>query len=258
MDWKWNPLSMDWKWNLYVLSFSLYMVILTSEAAASAPICSKSIPFGNLRGGSDTVTTKSSESGAEYISIHDPPGYIAPDMQDLLLLDVSHNTLCSSIANLLDVEYLGPAKMLTSFPLKGKLFGLNSRLMINFSCRKFGETRVYPFLNVIFLVDTGSPNSYLCTEAMKAILGKGDEMPNVLTVDINQQNSFDFYLSPIDKHYKDVNVLGMDFLARKNLSILMDRDEARFQLRISEWQSITGSADKLNTAPNVASISDKQ
>ena len=204
---------MDWKWNLYVLSFSLTMVIRTSEAAASAPICSKSIPFGNLRGGSDKVTTKSSESGSEYSSIHDPPGYIAPDVQDLLLLDVTHNTLCSSIANLLDVEYLGPAKMFTSFPTKGKLFGLNSRLMINFSCRKCSETRVYPFLNVIFLVDTGSPNTYLCTEAMQAILGKDRkvEMPNVLTVDINQKNSFDFYLSPIDKHYKDVNVLGMDF-----------------------------------------------
>lgn len=60
------------------------------------------------------------------------------------------------------------------------------------------------------------------------------EMLNVLTVDINQKNSFDFYLSPIDKHYKDVNDPGMDFLARKNLSILMDRDEARFQLRVSE------------------------
>jgi hypothetical protein len=126
--------------------------------------------------------------------------------------------------------------MLTSFAPKGKLLGLNFRLMINFSCRKCSETRVYPFLNVIFLVDTVSPNSYLCTEAMQAILGKDRkvEMLNVLTVDINPKKSFDFYLSPIDKHYKDVNVLGMDFMARKHLSILMDRDEARFQLRVSE------------------------
>jgi hypothetical protein len=83
------------------VTFSLTMAMHTSEAAASAPNCSKSIPFGNLRGGSDTVTKKSSESGS-YSSIHDPPGYIAPDMQDLLL-DVTHNALCSSIANLLDV-----------------------------------------------------------------------------------------------------------------------------------------------------------
>jgi hypothetical protein len=244
--------------SISVLSWA-FIVFHTSEAAASAPIRIKSISFGNLRGGSDTVTKKSTESGSDHSSIHDPPGYIAPGTQDLLLLDITHKTLCSSIANLLDVEYLGPAKMLTSFPLKGKLFGLNSRLMINFSCRKCSETRVYPFLNVIFLVDTGSPNSYLCTEAMQTILGKDrkDEMPNVLTADINQKNSFDFYLSPIDKHYKDVNVLGMDFLARKNLSILMDRDEARFQLRVFEWQSITGPADEFNTAPCVASISDK-
>ncbi len=151
--------------------------ILLKQLLVLLPICSKSIPFGKLRGGSDTqsytVTTKSSESGSEYSSIHDPPGYIAPDMQDLLedllLLDGTHNTLCSSIANLLDVEYLGPAKMLTSFAPKGKLLGLDFRLMINFSCRKCSETSVYPFLNVIFLVDTGSPNSYLCTEAMQAI-----------------------------------------------------------------------------------------
>jgi hypothetical protein len=115
-------------------------------------------------------------------------------MQDLLLLDVTHNTLCSSIANLLDVEHLGPAKMLTSFAPKGKLLGLDFRLTINFSCRKCGETSVYPFLNVIFLVDTGSPNSYLCTEAMQAILGKDRkvEMLNVLTVDINQKKFIRF------------------------------------------------------------------
>jgi hypothetical protein len=50
--------------------------------------------------------------------------------------------------------------------------GTNLRLMINFSCRKRSKARVYPFVNIIFLVDTGSPNSYLCTEAMQAILGK--------------------------------------------------------------------------------------
>jgi hypothetical protein len=101
-------MDLDLKWNFYVLSFSLTIVIHTSEAAASAHICSESIPFGKLRGGSDTQsytgTTKSSESGSEYSLIHDPPGYKAPDMQDLLLLDVTHNTLCSSIANLLDVS----------------------------------------------------------------------------------------------------------------------------------------------------------
>ena len=221
-------------WNFSLISLSLAIVIHSTEAAVSAPICNKMIHFGNLRGGSDAVLKKSSESGSrsEYSSIHDPLEYIAPDMQDLLLLDVTHNILCSTIANLLDVEYLGPAKKLTSFPLKGKLFGLNSRLMVNFSCRKCSETRVYPFLNVIFLVVTGSPNSYLCTEAMQAILDMKVEVPHVLTVDINLKNSFDFYLSPPDKHYKDVNVLGMDFLARKNLSILIDRDEARFQLRV--------------------------
>jgi hypothetical protein len=87
---------------------------------------------------------------------------------------------------------------LTSLPLKGKLFGLNSRLMINFSCRKCSETRVYPFLNVIFLVDTGSPNSYLCTEAIQAILGKDRmvEMPNALTVDINQKKFIRFLPLP--------------------------------------------------------------
>ena len=50
---------------------------------------------------------------------------IAPDMQDLLLLDFTHDILSSSISNLLDVEYLGPTKKQTSFPLKEKLFGPN-------------------------------------------------------------------------------------------------------------------------------------
>jgi hypothetical protein len=52
--------------------------------------------------------------------VYDAPGYIPPDSQDVLLLDVTHKNLCSSIAKLMDVEHLGQAKKLTSFPLRGK------------------------------------------------------------------------------------------------------------------------------------------
>ena len=230
-------------WTLSLILLCLTIVIYSNEAAVSAPNnCNQMILVGNLRGGSDAVLKKSSESvsRSENSLIHDPVDYIPPDMQDLLLLDVNHNKLCSEIANILDVEYLGPANELTSFPMEGALFGTNSRLMINFSCRKHSKARVYPFINVIFLVDTGSPNSYLCTEAMLAILGKDRkvELPHVLTVDINQNQFFDFYLSPPDKHYKDVNVLGMDVLAREKLSIMLYTDGPRFQLRVLERQSI--------------------
>ena len=105
--------------------------------------------------------------------------------------------------------------------------------MINFCSRKSSETRENPFLNVIFLVDTDSPNSYLCTEAMEGILGKNRkvELPHTLTVDINQKNSFEFYLSPVDKPYKDVNVLGMDFFAKQGFSFESQSGKASLERR---------------------------
>jgi hypothetical protein len=60
--------------------------------------------FTNL----DPSPTKGDESGH---SLMDPPGYIKPSLQDLLLTDIDSKEL-RIIAAAMELEYLGPA----SFP----------------------------------------------------------------------------------------------------------------------------------------------
>jgi hypothetical protein len=44
-------------------------------------------------------------------------------------------------------------------------------------------------------------------------------------------------------------VIGMDFLAREKLSIMLYTDGPRFQLRVLGRQNIIGVAEKVITAP---------
>jgi hypothetical protein len=162
-----------------------------------------------------------SSDGHESSSLHDARGYIAPNILDIMLLDMNHTILMKEVAEELGVKYLGPAQKVLRFPLNGILFGHNRRVMVNFSCRRKSIAKIYPWLNVIFLCDTGSPNSYISAYAMNALLGTDDHIPQLLRVD-TAGFSHTFHLSNPGSHFSEVNVLGMDFLCKAGLSIMMD------------------------------------
>ena len=74
---------------------------------------------------------------------------------------------------------------------------------------------------------TSSPVSYLSAEAMEALAGKpGCTMMNVMI------HSDNVNVSPHDKHFSNVNGLGMDFLSDTMLSLSMDYDRQSFQLTL--------------------------
>ena len=186
-----------------------------------------------------TATTES-PTGSED-SLLDPPGYIAPDQQDMMLSDITsailHSNKCT-VAIGRGNDYLSEAN---SFPLEwpatGVVYGYNKRLMISLPCRRVRPDRGYKVLNVFFLVDTGSPCSYLCQEAMTALIGNpGCNVPEQLSV-VVQDDSFPlaFHMSPLGTKeepgkFHDVNVLGMDFLDKFNLSMTVDTPIQRFRL----------------------------
>ena len=125
-------------------------------------------------------------------------------------------------------------------PLHGLLFGNNSRLMVNIETRRRSR-RVnagpeYDAYNVTFLCNSGSPNTFICAEAMSVLLGRSSEdaLPDTLAV---QFADFPFiveaHLSTKPSHFEDVNVIGMDVLRQlkvtiygKNLSFEMDHMDA--------------------------------
>ena len=178
-----------------------------------------------------TSTSSPTTCESSTYSIHDPPGYIKPSLQDLLLTDITAEELLT-IAKRLGVDYLGPApKFPVSFPVEGEIYGPNKRLMVNLACRR-RRTNIQA-INVIFLIDTGSPASYLSAKAMEALIGNpGSHLPQQLPVMIHTKKVTECHLSPHDKHFADANVLGMDFLSDNMLSLSMDYDQKSFQLTL--------------------------
>ena len=165
-----------------------------------------------------TSTSSPTTSESRTYSIHDPPGYIKPSLQDMLLTDIDAEELLK-IAERLEVDYLGPAAEFPgSFPVNGKIHGNNKRLMVSLSCRREGKNS--KAINIIFFIDTGSPNTFLSEKAMEALVGKPEcNIGSIMDVRIQSFKNIECHLSPHDKHFADVNVLGADFLVKNGLTL---------------------------------------
>jgi len=73
----------------------------------------------------------------------------------------------------------------------------------------------------------------LLERAIEALLGNpGIPIPQQLPVMIHSDIVNACHLSPRDKHFSDVKVLGMDFLSKNKLSLSMNYDANLFQLTL--------------------------
>jgi hypothetical protein len=175
---------------------------------------------------------ESSPGSGSGDSLAEPKDYIPPSLQDFLLLDVDHEKLLKMAAEM-DVEYLKEASVFPStFPVSGVIWGANHRLMVNLVCRRSSKNPVSA-INVIFLVDTGSPQTYLSAAAYEALIGPGKEsiIPETMRVQIQVEEVLLTCISPKGSHFANVNVLGMDFLAKQRLSIVTDFGQEEFELK---------------------------
>ncbi len=134
----------------------------------------------------------------------------------MLLIDITAEELLK-IAEILEVDYLGPAadsqvpsRHLDSF-ITNDLWSLSC-------CR---EKKGSKPISIILLIDTGSPNTFLCEKAMEALVGKaGCNIGTMMTVMIYSDTVITCHVSRHDKHFSDVNVLG--FLVKKTFSLFID------------------------------------
>lgn len=149
--------------------------------------------------------------------------YVSPRQQDLLLTDVREEDLRLSIASELEVEFLSEPKGGPAWPLKGILFGHNYRPFVCMHVERKDKR-----LNVFFLVDTGSPHTYLSKATIEA-LGLRDFVPENFSLKIHGINT-NVNMSPITSHYKDINVLGSDSLSRHKAFLEVDYDKLEVRI----------------------------
>jgi hypothetical protein len=179
---------------------------------------------------STTATTAGSPTSSEDSLVHDaPPEYFAPNLQDLLLTDITSHVLKNEVSKELNVSYLHPVDMIPEVgtTVYGSIHGVNHRLLVNLVCRRRrrqGSPKAeYSSYNIIFLVDTGSPVTYICAEAMHALIGPTaatNPLPSSLHVALQSGKYItECHLSPAESKFSDVNVLGMDVMIRTAMKL---------------------------------------
>jgi hypothetical protein len=185
---------------------------------------------------SDSPESKTNEASS---LIMDDPTYIAPNQQDMLLLDITANYLHHDLSACFGVQYLSVVpqdeelERYKTRTVHGTIIGNNKRFMVNLPCRRKSNRNyptspkaALPFHNVFFIVDTGSPHSYLCPEAISSLVGgNGSPVPTLLKVELLTGGVLDFHVSPSGSHFADVNVLGGSAMAIANLASDNHRDE---------------------------------
>lgn len=127
---------------------------------------------------------------------------VTPKMYDVLILDITSSDL-TKIGEELESIPLSDTLVNPSFPVKGMLFGQGQRMFVPLIVSKRSKS-----INVNFLFDTGSPNTYLRRETLAA-LGFGESIPTETNVYIHG-TAMTVYLS--SNHFENVDLLGQDYM----------------------------------------------
>ena len=140
---------------------------------------------------------------------------------DLMLSDVTEEVLRADIASMLGVTHLAPASADdVVWPVRALLYGVFGRAMVSLvvSAAARAPGKAARSVNVIFVVDTGSPYTFM-PQSTFAALGYNDALPQSASLRVHGVN---MTVLPSRSHFKDVNVLGTDFFVRARCSLMLD------------------------------------
>jgi len=137
---------------------------------------------------------------------------VAPNLYDVLILDITSSDL-NKIGEELESISLSEAQVVPSFPVKGILFGQGQRMFVPLIVSKRSKS-----INVNFLFDTGSPNTYLRRETLAA-LGFVQSTPTETNVNIHG-TAMTVYLS--SNHFENVDLLGQDYMTAVRGTVCID------------------------------------
>lgn len=104
------------------------------------------------------------------------------------------------------------------FPVDGRIFGAHERLMICLACRGYGRNGS-SVKNIWFLVDTGSPFTYLEPKSITALFGNVEMVGPCYDVVIQDETRGLIECRASKNHFADVNVLGMNAIRQLHITI---------------------------------------
>lgn len=185
---------------------------------------SENLPSGETLTALQAILVEMMEEERSYVSL-EPKKLFVPDEYDVLLNDINDADL-DKIGNKLGVQRLSPySGSAPEFPIEGIIYGPGLRCFVPLVVSKRGVSIV-----VLFLYDSGSPNTHLREDTLKA-LGFVENTPDEADIVIFGA-TITAYLSRA--HFENVDLLGQDFMRLhwtelilnfKHLSVVLKRSD---------------------------------
>lgn len=153
-------------------------------------------------------------SDIDITSSLEPRSLFHPNDFDVVVTDVKEADFLSIGAEL-GVMRLSQSNRNVSFdsPVRGIVFGSCQRLFVPLSVQKQNLA-----INVLFMFDTGSPQTYLRRDTFEA-LGYTESIPGEAIVTI-QGRKITVFLSTA--HFENVDLLGQDFMSLLGITVTID------------------------------------
>jgi predicted aspartyl protease len=157
----------------------------------------------------------------------DATEYVVVEQFDILLTDIKAEHI--ERIKIDGVKHLSPATTSTSV-LRGVTVGENARVFVKAVVTRSGNLQQHRAINVIMLVDTGSPFVFLAPKTWKAFGVDLADLPNdEAYVKINGVRVLAHVSS---NHFADIDVMGTSFL--KNCKMTVDYPEEKVEIHLSE------------------------
>jgi len=139
------------------------------------------------------------------------------------------DVLISDISEIVGIPYHSKASDIDARKTieidEATLFGRNYRII--FPCVVSREAKAHW---VFFLVNTGSPTTYLSAQTGK-LLGEKIEAPQRVNI---AGHSHSIELTPKGSHFSDLNLLGNDFLCQHKVTVFPGNEEGKVKLYFGE------------------------
>ncbi|RIA85763.1 hypothetical protein C1645_360808 [Glomus cerebriforme] len=161
------------------------------------------------------------------------------DMFDLLLFDVRSKDLHDHVSKRLKVEYLSDTLYTELKDVNGIIFGPYLRIMVSLPIQIKRKRK-----NVHFVVDTGSPKTFVCEEVYEAfkMTISDSSVHNIL---LNNKPTV-VYLPPINSHFIETNVLGTEYLKAVGANLTINFDNENVSISFENYETPIISQSKQN------------
>ncbi|GES77233.1 hypothetical protein GLOIN_2v1471333 [Rhizophagus clarus] len=153
-----------------------------------------------------------------------------PTSFDILISDICVEDLHEVISDKLNVKYLSDSKQEHGSNIEGIIHGRFPRLICALTVKMITKIKF-----VHFIVDTGSPMSYLSEDVMSAF---GLFIPNtddLINARINKNKTI-VMLSPPNSHFSKMNILGTEFMKSSSVKLVIAFSNNSFMIEFPEDQ----------------------